>query len=370
MVEGNFTFLVVDGTGRPSDPESRAAIRIYPLDTNLNVHKWMTDDFQFLYQNKTLLSAVYLATYAVDDLRCSTRLSSWTQQLLCNILSSLNRDLHEAVGQQSSTTMITILILLFPAELLQDFGALRSHLEGVGRLLLIKDNVTGLDAKLLYKIQQFDLRLALASGRPLHLTLEGNGYPTLPMPPIVTPDILQKLKVHSPRVIEAFQNLQGLTQDIKYALIARNDLMWTDSQSQINNIQTQLLHPNNNYADIDEALKLGMLAFLTTLSRSPVRRPQLPDLQRRFETSYTAIQDQNMSHKTFTIWVMMMGFFSAIEVSNPVVGDLWGGVVDSNLLWETARDMILAEDLPWIEFIHDGPAKEAFVYLQAHRTLE
>ncbi|KAL6915168.1 hypothetical protein FSST1_012928 [Fusarium sambucinum] len=468
MAGGSFTFLAVDGTGRPSDPASRAAIRsqcmkgvnvrqdsrrsrrkaknrevhsresvgpdtkdaiiirrkesslhrtssfrnerlysqlfrslntsvddfgfdsslfpssimqtvmkynniienVYPLDTSLNIQNWMIDDFQFLYQNKTLLSAIYLATYAVDDLRCSTRLSSWTQQLLCNILSSLNRDLHQSAGQQSSTTLITILILLFPAELLQDFGALRSHLEGVRRLCLIRDNApTGLDAKLLYKIQQFDLRLALASGQPLHLALEYNGYPPLPMPLIITPDVLQKLKVHSPWAIEAFQNLQALTRDIKDAMNTRNDLIWTDFQSQISNIQTQLLDPNNNCAGTDEALRLGMLAFLTTLSRNPVRRQQLPELQRQFETSYTVMQEQNMNHKTFAIWVMMMGFFSTVEVSNPIVGDLWDVMVDNDLSWESMRDMILEEDLPWIDFIHDGPAKEAFVYLQAQRTL-
>ncbi|KAM0412830.1 hypothetical protein ACHAPD_007876 [Fusarium lateritium] len=189
------------------------------------------------------------------------------------------------------------------------------------------------------------------------------------MPPIATPDILQKLKVYSPWVIEAFQNLEALTQDIKDAMIARNDLIWADFQSQINDIQTQLLDPNNDCAGTEEALRLGMLAFLTTLSRSPVRRPQLPELQGQFESSYTEMQDHNMNHKTFAIWVMMMGFFSTVEVSNPIVGDLWDVVVDYDLSWETMRDMILAEDLPWIDFIHDGPANEAFVYLQAQRTL-
>ncbi|RGP63955.1 hypothetical protein FSPOR_8282 [Fusarium sporotrichioides] len=344
--------------------------RVYPLDMTLNVQARMIDDFQLLHQNRTLLSAIYLATHAVDDLRCSMCLSSWTQQLLCVILSSLNQDLHETTSQQSSATMITILILMFAAESLQDFGAVGSHLEGIRRLLMIKENVpTRLDAKLLFKIQQVDLRLSLASGWPLHLVMESNGHPTIAMPPIATPDILQKLRVYSPGVIEAFQNLQALTQDIKDAISVRADLMWANFQSQINDIQAQLLQPYNDYADIDEALRLGMLAFLTTFSRSPIQKPRLPELQKQFETIYTTMQGQNGKCETFTIWVMMMGLLSAVDVSDPSVGDLWDATVDSDLSWETVRDMILAEDLPWIELIHDGPAKKAFVYLQAQRTL-
>lgn len=349
---------------------NRIIEKVYPLDTNLSIQSWMADDFQFLHQNRTLLSAIYLATRSVDDLRCSARLSPWTQQLLCVILSSLNRDLYRAAGQQSSTTMMTILILLFAAESLHDFGAVGSHLEGVRRLLIIRDNVfTGLDAKLLFKIQQFDLRLALAFDRPLYLALEYNDYPTLPMPLIAKSDILQRLNVNSPRVIEAFQNLQALIRDIKNAMSAKSDLIWTRFQSRISNIQTQLLHPNNNYPDIDEALRLGMLAFLTTLSQSPVRRPQLPEFQRRLETSYILMQDENENCRTFTIWALMMGCFSAVETSSPLVRDVWGASVSPDLYWETVRDMILAEGLPWIDLIHGGPGKKAFLCLQAQRTM-
>ncbi|GKU08085.1 unnamed protein product [Fusarium langsethiae] len=343
---------------------------VYPLDMTLHVQTRLADEFQLFQQNRTMRSAIYLGTHAVEDLRCSMRLSSRTQQLHCVVLSSLNKDLHQATSQQSPATMMIILILLFAAESLQDFGAVGSHLEGVKRLLMIKENVlTELDAKLLFKIQQVDLRLSLASGLPLHLALESNDYPTLAMPPIAMPGILQKLRVYSPRVVEAFQSLQALTQDIKDAISARTDLMWANFQSQINDIQTQLLQPNNDYADVDEALRLGMLAFLTTFSRSPIQRPRLPELQKQFETIYTTMQGQNGNHKTFTIWVMMMGILSAVDVWDPPVGDLWDATVDTDISWETVRDMILAEDLPWIELIHDGPAKKAFAYLQAQRTL-
>jgi hypothetical protein len=343
---------------------------VYPLEMILDLQNRMTDDFHLLHQNKTVLSAIYLATYAADDLRYSSRLSSWTQQLLCSILSSLNHDLHHATGQQSSTTVMTILILLFAAEALQDFEAVESHLEGIGKLLMIRDHVpTGLDAKLLFKIQQFDLRLALASGRPLHLALEYNNTPGPPMTPIGTSDVPQRLEIYSPWVIEAFQNMHALTQDIKDAMSTRTDLRWDDFQSQVSNIQKQLLHPTNScLPDIDEAMRLGMLAFLTTLYRSPIRRQQLPEFHRQFEASCTKMQGKSENYRTFNTWVMMMGFISAVEVSSPLAGAHWEAIVDSDLSWQTMRDRITAECLPWIKFIHDEPAKKVFNYLQAQRT--
>ncbi|RGP77830.1 hypothetical protein FLONG3_4006 [Fusarium longipes] len=336
----------------------------------LNIQKRLTDDFYLLYQNKTLLRAVYLATNAVDDLHRSPHLSSRTQQLLCTILASLNHDLHQATGQQSSLTMMIILVLLFAAEALQDSEAIVSHLDGVRRLLMIRNHaLTTLDAKLVFKIQQVDLRLALASGQSLRLTLDDTVTQGLSATPIVLLEPVQKLSVHSPVVIEAFERLQALTQHIKDAMRTRTDLKWEAFQSQINNIQMQLLQPKNScISDNDDALRLGMLAFLTTLSRSPIRRPDLPELHMQFEESFIKLRSCGEAHRTFVTWVMMMGFLSVIETSNPLVGVLWDEIADCDLSWEVMRERIRAEKLPWIGFVHDGQAKSVFIYLQAQRA--
>jgi len=304
-----------------------------------------------------------MASSAVTDLTINTHLSSKTQQLLCNMLSTLNQGLHQAVKQQSPTTVLTILILLFTAEAMQDFDAMGAHLEGVGRLLIIRDRLpTGWDAKLLFKIQQFDLRLALATGRPLRLALK---FPYSTVPTIRIPNILERMGVASLKVVEAFQNLQALTHHATESMSMRISLIWEDLQPQVSTIQTQLLSlEENDLSDMEEALRLGILAFLTTLSLSPIRRLHLPRLCNQLETSYT-LQHNN---KAFTIWLVMMGLLSTVEVSNHVVRDLWDRLVDAGLSWADARAMMVDEHLPWIGFIHDEPAKKLFNRLQSSRS--
>ncbi|KAJ4138803.1 hypothetical protein NW768_002676 [Fusarium equiseti] len=305
-----------------------------------------------------------MALSAVTDLTQDTQLSSKTQRLLCSMLSTLNQGLHQAVKQQSPTTVLTILILLFTAEAMQDFDAMETHLEGVGRLLMIRDRLfTGWDAKLLFKIQQFDLRLALATGRPLRLALE---YPYSTMPTVGTSHLLEKLGVLSLKVIEAFQNLQALARNATQSMRLRISLIWEDLQPQISTVQTQLLGlEESDLSDTEEALRLGILAFLTTLSLSPVRRLHLSRFCGQLEASYM----MQYNCKASVIWLMMMGLLSTVEVSNHVVRDLWDRVVDAGLSWQDARKMMIDEELPWIGFIHDESAKKIFNRLQSSRNL-
>ncbi|KAF4954331.1 hypothetical protein FGADI_5354 [Fusarium gaditjirri] len=139
----------------------------YPLETYLEdidvQGRGMIDYLTLLNENKTLLESIFLATYAVDDLCSGTKLSLRSQRILCTILSSLNSSLRNASGQQSYSTILIILILLFAAELFRDFDAVSTHLDGLRRLLDMRETKpVPLDSKLLFKIQQIDLRTSLA----------------------------------------------------------------------------------------------------------------------------------------------------------------------------------------------------------------
>ena len=336
---------------------------IYPLEQTVNAQTRWTGNLLLVYHDKSILNALNMASSAVTDLTINTHLSSKTQQLLCNMLSTLNQGLHQAVKQQSPTTVLTILILLFTAEAMQDFDAMGMHLEGIGRLLIIRDRLpTGWDAKLLFKIQQFDLRLALATGRPLRLALE---YPYSTVPTTGTSNILEKLGVSSLTVTEAFQNLQALTQHVTESMHFGISLIWEDVQPQISTIQTQLLNlEESDLSDMEEALRLGILGFLTTLSLSPIRRLHLSRFCSQLETSYMV----QYSNKAFGIWLVMMGLLSTVDVSNHVVRDMWDKTIDAGLTWVDARDTMVADKLPWVGFIHDEPAKKVFHRLQASRS--
>ncbi|KAI7758921.1 hypothetical protein LZL87_009916 [Fusarium oxysporum] len=109
-------------------------LEIYLENAEAQGHR-MTDNLTLLNENKTLLESIFLAIHAVDDLCSGDKLSLRSQRLLCIILSSLNNNLHSASTQQSYSTILIILILLFTAESFQDFGAVATHLDGLRRLL-------------------------------------------------------------------------------------------------------------------------------------------------------------------------------------------------------------------------------------------
>ncbi|EGU87386.1 hypothetical protein FOXB_02145 [Fusarium oxysporum f. sp. conglutinans Fo5176] len=133
----------------------------------------MTDDLALLNENNTLLESIFLAIHAVDDLSAGDKLSLRSQRLLCTILSSLNNNLSKASTQQSYSTTLVILILLFAAESFRDFDAVSTHLDGLRSLLELRETKpVSLDSKLLFKIQQVDLRMSLATGRPLYFPFE------------------------------------------------------------------------------------------------------------------------------------------------------------------------------------------------------
>ncbi|KAI1055358.1 hypothetical protein LB506_011330, partial [Fusarium annulatum] len=270
----------------------------YPLETcleniNLQEHK-MIDNLTLLHENKTLLESMFLATYAVDDLCSGTKPSPRSQRILCTILSSLNSSLRNISGQQSYSTIFIILILLFAAELFRDFDAVSTHLDGLRRLLELRETKpVPLDSKLLFKIQQVDLRMSLATGRPLYFPFDYS-CAQQPIGVIRPTSITAWLMVH-PALISCYQTLQALSSHANQCRSSNSKtiLNWLDFQSQVSTCQTLLIGLGNGHLPVvSEALRLGMLAFLSTLSRSPARKSHLPVLTSQLEECYSAMKQE------------------------------------------------------------------------------
>lgn len=328
----------------------------------------MTDDLTLLNENKTLLDSISLAIHAVDDICADDKLSLRSQRLLCTILSSLNNSLHNTSTQKSYSTILIILILLFAAESFQDFDAVATHLDGLRKLLeLRKTKPVPMDSKLLFKIQQVDLRMSLATGRPLYFPFD---YPNPQQPVCIisSPSILQWLTVH-PALMGCYQTLQALSNHANrcQASKARNLLSWADFQSQISTSQTHLISLGSSHLPVvSEALRIGMLAFLSTLSRSPVRKPRLPNFTSQLEQFYLIIQKEQHSLTPFLLWLMLIGYISTIDTSSSIASSVWGAIVQPDLTWQAAQGMIC--DLPWIEAIHSEPGERNLRHIQARRS--
>ncbi|KAL5593305.1 hypothetical protein FOBRF1_012407 [Fusarium oxysporum] len=339
-------------------------LEIYLENTDVQGHR-MTDDLTLLNENKTLLESIFLATYAVDDLCSGTKLSLRSQRLLCTILSSLNSSLRNASAQQSYSTILIILILLFAAESFQDFDAVSTHLDGLRRLLELRETKpVPSDSKLLFKIQQVDLRMSLATGRPLYFPFDYS-YCQKPASVISLSSTLPWLMVH-PALMSCYQTLQALSNHANRCQSSKSKriLNWLDFQSQVSTSQTLLVGLGDGHLPVvSEALRLGMLAFLSTLSRSPVRKSHLPIFTSQLEECYLAMKQEQNSYMPLLLWLMLMGYISTIDTSSSISSSGWRSSVEPDLSWETARKMV--GELPWIEMIHDEPGELNFRHLQA-----
>ncbi|KLO79054.1 uncharacterized protein LW93_4377 [Fusarium fujikuroi] len=342
----------------------------YPLETyleniNLQEHK-MIDNLTLLYENKTLLESMFLATYAVDDLCSGTKLSLRSQRILCTVLSSLNSSLRDATGQQSYSTIFIILILLFAAESFRDLDAVSTHLDGLRRLLELRETKpVPLDSKLLFKIQQVDLRMSLATGRPLYFPFDYS-YLKQPVGVIRPPNIMPWLVVH-PALMSCYQTLQALSSHANQYQFSKSKriLNWLDFQSQVSTSQTLLIGLGNDHLPVvSEALRLGMLAFLSTLSRSPARKSHLPIFASQLEECYLGMQEEQDFHIPLLIWLMLMGCISTINKSS-WISSMWRSSVQRNLSWEAVRKIV--GEFPWIQIIHDKPGERSYRDLQARR---
>lgn len=323
----------------------------------------MIDNLTLLYENKTLLESMFLATYAVDDLCSGTKLSLRSQRILCTILSSLNSSLRDATGQQSYSTIFIILILLFAAESFRDFDAVSTHLDGLRRLLELRETKpVPLDYKLLFKIQQVDLRMSLATGRPLYFPFDYS-YLQQPVGVIRPTSITAWLMVH-PALMSCYQTLQYLSnQANQYRSSKSKRNNWLDFQSQVSTSQTLLIGLGKGHLPIvSKALRLGMLAFLSTLSRSPARKSHLPTFSSQLEECYLAMQREQDSYIPLLIWLMLMGYMSTIDTSSIISSSVWKSIVETYLSWQDARRTI--SGFPWINMIHDEPGRRSFRHLQ------
>ncbi|KAM0219074.1 hypothetical protein ACHAQD_006590 [Fusarium lateritium] len=327
----------------------------------------MCDHVALLNDNQVLLNSIFLATYAVDDICRGKQLSRKTQVLFGSVLSSLNQKLHQVATQRSHSTFLIILILLFAAEAFHDYDAVATHLDGLRRLFLLCEDATSVDPRLLFKIQQFDLRSALATGRPLYFPLKSFGPEKVSDVfldlPLSSSDILGLLAT-CPTLLGCYQSLQKLALDINQSEVSGTNLSWIDFQIRISTTQTQLIElGSQEIPEVGEALRLGLLAFISTLSRSPVQKPDLPNFILRLQASYVFLQQQGQTYRGLTIWLLLMGFFSTVEVSNPIACYVWVDVVNFDVSWQTAQ--LMMRSLPWVKSIHNQLGKQVFEEIQS-----
>lgn len=112
-----------------------------------------------------------------------------------------------------------------------------------------------------------------------------------------------------------------------------------------------------------ECLRLGMLAFSTTLTfQLPWRRYPYQYVAESLRSACQAVETLSIDDKRGTAlsWVLVMGVMSVFDTNADWLRTCWSKVVPacSRSAWEGLRQQL--GGVMWIGYIHDKPGEEAF----------
>lgn len=222
----------------------------------------------------------------------------------------------------------------------------------------------------------WDLRLVLSwflsTGQKLQ-------FPTLPLsrtpiqraPRRLTPDGLDPLinaGLLDPNVVLVLRDLQELVASANESLSSNSRLSGDKFQHPLATIQSRLLELDNEVNSItSECLRLGMLAFLTTMYQLPGHRLPYNHLNNRFRTSLRAMEPSTPELQTLTTWLVIIGLITVWDAEEPWLRAIWDNIgLESS--WAEVHRNILCRFF-WIPSIHNMPGKRAFDKLRTAKSV-
>lgn len=157
-----------------------------------------------------------------------------------------------------------------------------------------------------------------------------------------------------------FQDLQHLVLIINHHFSSNTMLPGNVFQSTMGSIQSQLLglHFDLESDLASECIRLGMLAFLSTFFRLPVRNLQYEWLAGRFRTACQTMDVSATHLRGMTFWVLMVGAISVFDLDEPWLAARMSEAADGIESWQDATGSL--KRLMWVTCIHDSLGRKAF----------
>jgi hypothetical protein len=170
------------------------------------------------------------------------------------------------------------------------------------------------------------------------------------------------------RIATAFQDMQHLAVLTNEHYDREERLGGDIFQEVVGSTQLLLLNtgPFKKEDGLSESIRLGMLAFLSTLVSIPGKRVPYPYLERLFraelERHYRGRGPDHGDGNVILLWLLMMGAMSVLSPDEPWLRDGWHSVSRNGQDWDVVRAQL--RRMIWINNIHDEAGKEAFEKLK------
>ncbi|KAF2681004.1 hypothetical protein K458DRAFT_392232 [Lentithecium fluviatile CBS 122367] len=345
-----------------------------PLKDCVSFSPIETKCFEWLFNDASFLHALLLVGSMMNDFNLYNiqQPGSKTYKYLRKTILLLNIKLGEQEAHSKDSTLYVVITLTMLAAWSSDWRAASAHIAGLYKIVELRGGLEYLAQrpKLHFKLDRIDLAWALSSGeRPYFLPIVVSWDPLFPrdqLPNHVRASMLSMEGNVDERLATVFHDLQFLTYTINTH--AQKHTKWeADSfQAILNSIQARLLRlPSTPTDPLSESMRLGMLAFLTTMFAMPGRKIPYPFLAHRFRGLFQKWKnaDDRKRRPTVQLWALTVGAVSAVvDVDEDWFLEAWKACSSAlETSWEEARLRLLS--VMWIECMHDNSGRMAFQQL-------
>ncbi|KAK7416875.1 hypothetical protein QQX98_004933 [Neonectria punicea] len=351
--------------------------KVYTLERSLNFHRVeiASVSLHWLLLNDAFRQSILLTTSAFDDFMSQRPPSKTTRFNLRRTISFLNMKLSDTDTYLVDTTIYVILGLTLLAGMFGEYAVVSTHMAGLRQIIRMRGDIETLrlNPKMHFKIDRVDLMASLCTGgKPLFSTGEISWDSVYCHPLAIEASsrslpIIQLVEsLQDWRLTNIFQDLQHLTLSINEHVGSNVLFSGKSFQICVSSVQTRLLGLQGCLNDVlAEALRLGMLTFLSTTFQVPAHKVPYKYLARQLRMSCHAIEPSTPELRDILFWLLMMGLISALDVDELWVRNKWDVTCDLNSSWVDARERL--RTVMWINCIHDEEGRRLFEKLNCDR---
>ncbi|KAH8657785.1 hypothetical protein BX600DRAFT_552055 [Xylariales sp. PMI_506] len=356
----------------------------FPVFTCVDFHLLELEYFRLLFDDEVYVHCTLLAAAAIDDFVHLRPPSPLTYFHLWRTHTLLNARLSDPKAYQLDPIIYVVMTLAIITEVLGDRAASHAHLVGLARILQMRGGTAALShkSKLLFKIGRLDLDWALSTGQKSQLITGPETWESLYR--VQSKALTHKQldddssgleEVHyqlfgphfqDTKLDNVFHDLKQLTHIINHHTQKNTRIEGQEFQVAINSIQSRLLHlqgdeevcSDNRDGAAAEALRLGMLAFLSTTFRVPGKKAESLYLTEHLRSACQDLEASTPELRDILFWLLMVGVISVLDVDEPWLRARWDVVAKLDMTWEAAQRRL--RSIMWITSIHDDPGRKAY----------
>jgi hypothetical protein len=162
-----------------------------------------------------------------------------------------------------------------------------------------------------------------------------------------------------PRLATIFWDMQHFVALINEAHYRDTRLRDQSFQEAFQSIGGRLIHLEDKFdQSMDDFLRLGLLAFLSTTFKAPCGRASYKYLSNRYQQCCQGYDSTETASSSLIMWLLIMGGMIGLRTYEPWLRAKWKELVNPDQSWSEVRRQL--QSVMWINFVHDEQGQKVF----------